>query len=38
MAGNLRGVEGESTRDGVKNPLALFLWKSNQSAEAVKFE
>jgi hypothetical protein len=27
-----------STRDGVRNPVALFLWKSGQNAKAVKFE
>jgi len=27
-----------STRDGVKKPVALFLWKSGQMAKAVKFD
>jgi len=27
-----------STRDGLKNPVALFLWKCGQNAKSVKFE
>jgi hypothetical protein len=27
-----------STREGVKNPVALFLWKARQNAKAVVFK